>query len=121
MVARVHNIYRERDSIQCSITHKNTLRKVIMQHPSSPKALTCLKFYKCRMRALFLYKVRLKIHNHHRIIFWSALSVWKSVENAGIFDDEENSEDDETKPEGSYCVGQKDEYSCFSQGDELER
>ena len=26
--------------------------------------------------------------------------MWKSVENAGIFDKEENSEDDETKPEG---------------------
>ena len=32
--------------------------------------------------------------------------MWKSVENAGIFDDEENSEDDETKPEG-IVKGQK--------------
>ena len=26
--------------------------------------------------------------------------MWKTAENAGIFDDEENSEDNETKPEG---------------------
>ena len=77
LVARVHDIYRERESIQRPITRKNTLRKVITQYPSSPKALTCLKFYKHRMWALFLYKVRLKIHNHHRIIFRSALSMWK--------------------------------------------
>ena len=33
--------------------------------------------------------------------------------------DEENSEDDETKPEG--IAKGKDEYNCFLQGDELER